>query len=426
MPVQFMPPKDVNPWNSMPQAIDSLVQGVTAIREKILLPQDFKMLGESQADLQSGTANYPELISKMKTQAGRKLVAGIWQKQLEAASNYTTVYNPQDQSMTKVPGKKVVVDPTAVEAQRQEGRNKLEDRRENLRLKLEDLKDQRQQRQLSVTEERQARQFQQQFDLLDKRLENQQKTGASDEDTKTIVDGLKRGDIAPDQLSKRNTKGEYTKILSGALKEGLSLSSLSKQYNAAKRFSASMNSQQMVRFKGLAGSVVNTIDEVKTLSDQMKLSGVPLLNRAELAAYVQTRGNTPGGQLATKYLAAVNTLKEEFANLAQGGYAPTEATWALANKQINENYGIKQMDASLTEVQRLINYRIQAFDDLEPSMAGTGGKGAGAPGKGIQAPAGKATIRTTPGKVSQYVGPGKYNGVVITSEDQFNQLFGGQ
>jgi hypothetical protein len=65
-------------------------------------------------------------------------------------------------------------------------------------------------------------------------------------------------------------------------------------------------------------------------------------------------------------VAAVNTLKEEFANLAQGGYAPTEDAWKLANAQINTDYGFKDMRASLSEVQRLINYRMQGFESLTP------------------------------------------------------------
>ena len=143
------------------------------------------------------------------------------------------------------------------------------------------------------------------------------------------------------------------------------------QYQAAKKWTVTMNSSQMVKFQGLAGSVVNTIDEVKGLSQQMQLSGVPLLNATELAAYVQTQGNSPQGQLASQYMAAVNTLKEEFANLANGGYAPTDAAWGLANSQINANYGVDQLNASLTEVQRLINYRMNAFSDIQPISPGS-------------------------------------------------------
>jgi hypothetical protein len=114
----------------------------------------------------------------------------------------------------------------------------------------------------------------------------------------------------------------------------------------------------------LSKSVVSTIDEVRELSKQMDLSGQPLRNKAEIAAYLQAEGNTPNGQLAARYVAAVNTLKEEFANLASGGYAPHEAVWDLAKQQINEDYGVKELGASLDEIRRLLNNRVNAITDI--------------------------------------------------------------
>ena len=73
----------------------------------------------------------------------------------------------------------------------------------------------------------------------------------------------------------------------------------------------------------------------------------------------------PEGQLVARYIGAVNTLKEEFSNLAQGGYAPTEATWKLANDQINGDYGVKQLGASLDEIQRLVpGYQVSRLELL--------------------------------------------------------------
>ena len=136
------------------------------------------------------------------------------------------------------------------------------------------------------------------------------------------------------------------------------------QYEAAKRFATSLNSPQMVTFGRLAKAVVNTIDEVRNLASKVKLSGIVPLNYAKLQAYVQLNGNTEKGQLISQYLAAVNTLKAEFAGLETGGYAPTESSWDLANKQINENYGVDQLNASLTEIQRLINFRVNAAQEI--------------------------------------------------------------
>jgi hypothetical protein len=151
---------------------------------------------------------------------------------------------------------------------------------------------------------------------------------------------------------------------------GFDLAKENLNWNSAQRFATNMNSSQMIRFRGLADSVVNTIDEVKILTNDLKLSGVTALNKAELETYRNAFGNTAMGQKVSQYLAAVNTLKEEFANLANGGYAPTEAAWGLANSQINANYGVDQLTSSLDEIQRLINFRVQAINEQKPYQFG--------------------------------------------------------
>lgn len=220
-------------------------------------------------------------------------------------------------------------------------------------------------------------------------------TGADAGEAQELAQQLVDGFLVPSMLSRR---GNFNSILAEANR--IALRTTGKPYNAARaqteyaasqRFMSALNGPQQQRFRALAGTVVNTIDEVKELSREMKNSGVPLMNRAKLLAYSQAMGNTEQGQLAAKYIGAVNTLKEEFANLANGGYAPTEAAWHLANQQINGDFGVQQMDAALTEVQRLINYRMQAFESLtpygvsptNPAVAGMGGN---APAPAPQSP----------------------------------------
>ena len=182
-----------------------------------------------------------------------------------------------------------------------------------------------------------------------------------DSDAGAIATAIKEGKQPPVLTGLyKNAKAVRAQLA----RDGVDLTSMQLEWNAATKQIQSLNGPQMVRYSGLATSVVNTIDEVKSLSQQLANSGVPLLNAAKLQTYIQTAGNSPNGQLATRYLAAVNTLKEEFANLAQGGYAPIEAAWALANQQINGNYGVKQLEASLGEVQRLIRYRLNGIPNF--------------------------------------------------------------
>ena len=163
-------------------------------------------------------------------------------------------------------------------------------------------------------------------------------------------------------------------VRAGLAADGFDLAKANIEWQRAKKQVASLNSTQMQKFAGLSDSVSNTINEVNDLAGQMKQSGITALNRLNLEYLANVKGNSPEGLLAIKYITAVGTLKEEFANLANGGYAPTEPAWALANKQINENYGVDELNASLIEIQRLINYRKNA-------MPGFATMGPGAPNR---------------------------------------------
>lgn len=198
------------------------------------------------------------------------------------------------------------------------------------------------------------------------------------EDTDDNARQLFLGNILPTDLSKRGnsynaTLAKANRLSLKELGKPLNINKLKLDYEAAKRFASSMNGNQMVRFKGLAESVVNTIDEVRRLGDELKQGGIQKWNSVKRGTIQQVYGNTPQSELANQYVGAVNTLKEEFANLANGGYAPTDAAWQLAHQQINGDFGFKDLNASLTEVQRLINYRVSAFNDLTPTTVASPG-----------------------------------------------------
>jgi len=181
-----------------------------------------------------------------------------------------------------------------------------------------------------------------------------------------IVEGIKSGTQPP---TVTGLYGKGAAVRAALAKDGFDLATAQREWQAAQRQTASLNGPQMTRFSVLAKTVDNTIGEVSKLAEQMQLKGIPLVNRVELFAYIQAQGDTPNSKLATRYLTAINTLKEEFASLAQGGYAPTGPAWELANQQINGNYSVGKLQASLEEIQNLIQYRMKAIE----SMGGAGG-----------------------------------------------------
>lgn len=206
-----------------------------------------------------------------------------------------------------------------------------------------------------------------------------EKESAAKGTRRELAEQLVNGNLPPSMLSRRAE--DYNATLSDAGKiyeertgKKLNFGKLQLDYEAAKKFVSGMNGPQMIRYRGLADSVVNTIGEVERLGDTLQQSGIQKWNSVKRSTIRQVYGNTPESELANQYVGAINTLKEEFANLANGGYAPTDAAWHLANDQINGDFGFKDLRASLTEVQRLINYRTQAFNDEKPYTIGGNGQ----------------------------------------------------
>jgi hypothetical protein len=175
------------------------------------------------------------------------------------------------------------------------------------------------------------------------------------------------------------------KVEGGLAKDNFNLANAQLEWARAQAQVHSLNAPQMVRFVGLANSVINTIDRMKFTADQLRLSGVPLLNKLQLESVKEAEGNSPKGQLVAQYLADATALKEEMANLINGGYAPHEAAFTLANRLVNENFGVKQLHAALDESQRLVRYRVNAIPGL--SQYGPGAKDRYMQGDTPEAPA---------------------------------------
>jgi hypothetical protein len=175
---------------------------------------------------------------------------------------------------------------------------------------------------------------------------------------KSIVDDMETGKQPP------TTQGLYglaPAVRAEAARRHFDLARAQTEWLRAQTHMRSLSGPNMTKYFSLAESVQNTIGEVLDLSRQLNLGKYPAKNRADLVWLTQAKGGTTEGNLAVRYLGAIKTLKEEFANLAQGGGVPTEPAWSLANEQINQDFGVSALDASLKEVQRLIGFRVQAI-----------------------------------------------------------------
>jgi hypothetical protein len=196
-------------------------------------------------------------------------------------------------------------------------------------------------------------------------------TAMTADDTDQIVQMLADGRMVPSQLTKR---GNYNQILARTDRavqkqggKGYDAAKANINFEAAKRFITSLNGSQQLRFKQLAESVVPLLDDVVSAAAELKQGGIQKWNAAKRDTILNVYGNTPYSAAAVRYNTAVTALEEEFAQIVAGGYAPTESAWRLAKEQINKNYGLSDLTASLDEVRRIMNFRIRAIGDSSPT-----------------------------------------------------------
>lgn len=395
-------PPQRNSWGEafrqLPDAVGGIMEGIASMRQNYTLPNDLQMIQQAQQDAQTSgqPMNWTALMPQIKTPALRNMVMQAQIKQLTQQPEYVLPVSESGQmgKLQQVPPNTKVfqakTDPIALENYKQKGRVQLEQMKEQIRAQVELAKDERQRAQLAAMMQR----VQMQIEASDRRagmkptllqdgngnlvpwrpgmpLEGLSKPTTSsmtDQNLQSITEGLKTGKIVPPMLSKRAM--DYNKILAYTSKNDIDLAKMTRDWTAQLTWAKSLSSPQMARFDALANSVVNTADRLKETAAQLKLSGMTALNRANLYQAIHLRGNTPQGKLAGQYITDMNVMKEEMANLVMGGYAPTEAAFSLVNRQLQEDYGGELTISNVNEMQRLIRYRMNAFEDLRAQRAG--------------------------------------------------------
>lgn len=194
-----------------------------------------------------------------------------------------------------------------------------------------------------------------------------QRSGASslpDEDIDTLADMLRTNNATVAQMSKRQ---DYGRILARANRRSMELdgkpfspAQQAIEFEGAKKFILSLNSEHNLTFNRLANSAKQQLEIVKGLADELQQGGVQKFNQMKRGTIRQVWGNSPQSGLAVQYETALAALESEVAQLESGGYAPQTAGFALAQRQFNPDYGAKDMMASLAQVEKVINARLQA------------------------------------------------------------------
>lgn len=187
-------------------------------------------------------------------------------------------------------------------------------------------------------------------------------------DVSVLGDQLLGAYLAPSQLGRR---ANYNQIIADASRKSIALTG--KPYDAIKAdadmksalaWASAANSQQRGRLLGLVNSVQPLIDDVLEKAKVIANRGWQFGNKVQMEAYVRGNSNSEKAQAYVEYMTGINALKEEFAQLVQAGYSPTKEAFALAQQQVNENYGFKALNSSLMELKKIIGFRANGIANI--------------------------------------------------------------
>lgn len=192
---------------------------------------------------------------------------------------------------------------------------------------------------------------------------------------KQIANAIANGTRPPDM------KGlyRYGPAVSAELaKQGIDLTTMTKDWQAVTRNIASMNNQQQLRLRQAVEFTSESTKRIEQLfSDWKRLggaSGYPLFNKAALYASRQVPGEL--GATAQALEAQINDLTGELSNVYMGGGVPTEQAMKLAAKNLQADFNEDQFKKSLETLRNNLRIRRNSLEQA-PIGVSAGSKYAG-------------------------------------------------
>lgn len=177
----------------------------------------------------------------------------------------------------------------------------------------------------------------------------------------SMARGLADNTVTPDQISARGDRNQIYAIAKD--KYGVNVQEKERQWMVTKKKIQTLNGAQMQRLMQLEGSFKPEFQQLIDLNKQLKgMSNVPVIAHAQLLAWVNESG--PKGDLTRAYLAKAKQMEDLVAQIAQGGYAPTESAFGLAHDMFKSEWNTSTLEKVLGVMDQAIDIRIQAIPDV--------------------------------------------------------------
>jgi hypothetical protein len=187
------------------------------------------------------------------------------------------------------------------------------------------------------------------------------------EDISNTVQGIEEGKLSP-RMTDYSFR-DRTAIASNAQRAGLNLNKMMGEYNAVQKYIQTANGPQQLRLRQAISSVRESINNLKGINEEFKRTGWTPANKAELMLALSGT-DSEKRDIASRYVTQLNVIVDEMGTVFMGGNSPTDRALLLAKEILNKNYGKKQLDSVLDEVDKNLQYRSNAIDSVGPQVIG--------------------------------------------------------
>jgi hypothetical protein len=181
-------------------------------------------------------------------------------------------------------------------------------------------------------------------------------------DAKPIADAIMSGEHPPNYTGL--SRATATAVDVELAKRGADLNKMQLQYGQTKKMINSLNSPQQLRLAQVLQQADLQINRVRQLADQLDMTDFKFWNEKKMQAEVNANPGSAKLALVRQYLSSVAALRGDISQVESGGYAPTEASWGAANKQLDEADDVRTMNAALDEIKRITAFRLQAMQSF--------------------------------------------------------------
>jgi hypothetical protein len=185
----------------------------------------------------------------------------------------------------------------------------------------------------------------------------------SPEEIQSVTEGIVSG-ITPPDLKSVSSFRDRSKISASLAKQGYDLNTAEKDWKAANKFYAGMNSTQQIRLRQAINSVQGSLGNLETLNDEYKRLGFTPANKAQLMA--NSKGVGKQAVLATEYLTSLGVIQDELSQVFMGGNSPTEKFLEQAQKIVRSDFTFEQLQGVIKQLKLNLKYRLNSIDQAEP------------------------------------------------------------